>query len=347
MKQVKLNNLQIADLCREVSLMIHAGVSLGDGLALLAEESPSGAKELLTELASLVDTGETLTEAMTSTGRFPLYVTAMTAAAEQTGHLEETLHALSVYYEERDRLDRQVKATLMYPSLLSMLMLMVIVVLLTKVLPMFETAYASLGTTLTGMAGGLLLLGKFLNSVMPVLCILLGLVVLFLMAFGTSAAVRDRVLALWNRSFGDRGTARKINDSRFAQALALGMRSGLPADLAVEQAAALLKDVPSAMQRTQACVEDVQCGMDLAESLRKCGLLPATACRLLALGLKGGNGDTVMEEISRRLAEEAQEELERKVSRIEPVMVLTTALLVGMILLVVMLPLMDIMSVIG
>ncbi|MBR6500552.1 MAG: type II secretion system F family protein, partial [Firmicutes bacterium] len=274
MKQVKLNNLQIADLCREVSLMIHAGVSLGDGLALLAEESPSGAKELLTELASLVDTGETLTEAMTSTGRFPLYVTAMTAAAEQTGHLEETLHSLSVYYEERDRLDRQVRATLMYPSLLSMLMLMVIVVLLTKVLPMFETAYASLGTTLTGMAGGLLLLGKFLNSVMPVLCILLGLVVLFLMAFGTSAAVRDRVLALWNRSFGDRGTARKINDSRFAQALALGMRSGLPADLAVEQAAALLKDVPSAMQRTQACVEDVQCGMDLAESLRKCGLLP-------------------------------------------------------------------------
>ncbi|MBR6501384.1 MAG: type II secretion system F family protein, partial [Firmicutes bacterium] len=121
----------------------------------------------------------------------------------------------------------------------------------------------------------------------------------------------------------------------------------LPADLAVEQAAALLRDVPSAMQRTQACVEDVQCGMDLAESLRKCGLLPATACRLLALGLKGGNGDTVMEEISRRLAEEAQEELERKVSRIEPVMVLTTALLVGMILLVVMLPLMDIMSVIG
>ena len=37
MKQVKLNNLQIADLCREISLMIHAGVSLGDGLALLAE----------------------------------------------------------------------------------------------------------------------------------------------------------------------------------------------------------------------------------------------------------------------------------------------------------------------
>jgi predicted nucleic acid-binding Zn ribbon protein len=48
-----------------------------------------------------------------------------------------------------------------------------------------------------------------------------------------------------------------------------------------------------------------------------------------------------------KCTEEAQEELERKVSRIEPVMVLTTALLVGMILLVVMLPLMDIMSVIG
>jgi len=347
MKQEKLNNLQIADLCREISLMIHAGVSLGDGLSLLAEESPAEVKPLLAELGTQVDSGTTLAKALSESGRFPLYVTAMVDMAETTGRLEETLVSLSDYYEDRERLDRQVRNTLMYPSILSLLMLAVILVLLTKVLPMFEAAYASLGTTLTGMAGGLLLLGQFLNSIMPVICAILGVAVVLVTAFAVSGTVRERAIGLWHRFRGDRGTARRINDSRFSQALALGLRSGLPVEQAVEQAAELLKEVPEAQKRSQQCVEQIRSGADLAETLRSCGMLPASACRLLALGMKGGNGDAAMEEIARRLAEEAQEELERKVARIEPAMVLTTALLVGVILLVVMLPLMDIMSVIG
>ncbi|MBO5667246.1 MAG: type II secretion system F family protein [Firmicutes bacterium] len=347
MKQEKLNNLQIADLCREISLMIHAGVGLGDGLSLLAEDSPSDTKKLLRDLASQVDGGMTLAAALTAVGRFPLYVTAMVEVAETTGHLEETLLSLSNYYEERDHMDRQVRNTLMYPSILSLLMMIIIVVLLTKVLPMFETAYASLGASLTGLAGGLLLLGQILNSILPLLCVLLGVAAVALMAFLSSGAVRDRALGVWYRFRGDRGVVRKIHDSRFAQALALGLRCGLPVEQAVEQAAELLKEVPAAWEKGQVCAEEVRSGADLAETLRKGQLLPASACRRLALGMKGGNGDAVMEEISRRLAEEAQEDLERKVGRIEPAMVLTTALLVGMILLVVMLPLMDIMSVIG
>ena len=347
LKQEKPNNLQIADLCREISLMIHAGVSLGDGLSLLTEESPSDLKPLLDELVVQVDGGSTLAAALSSTGRFPLYVTGMVDVAETTGRLEETLASLATYYEERDRMERQLKHTLLYPSILSLLMLAVIVVLLTKVLPMFETAYASLGATLTGMAGGLLMLGQFLNSIMPAICVLLGIVVLFLLAFLFRKEARDGALGIWYRFRGDKGTARKINDSRFSQALALGLRSGLPVEEAVERASDLVKDVPAAWERSRKCAEAVREGADLAETLRKYEVLPASACRLLALGMKGGSGDAAMEEISRRLAEEAQEELERKVARIEPAMVLTTALLVGVILLVVMLPLMDIMAVIG
>ena len=54
-----------------------------------------------------------------------------------------------------------------------------------------------------------------------------------------------------------------------------------------------------------------------------------------------------MEEIARRLSEEADLALERKVAKVEPALVLGTSLLVGAILLSVMLPLMDIMTAIG
>ena len=85
----------------------------------------------------------------------------------------------------------------------------------------------------------------------------------------------------------------------------------------------------------------------LADALRDTGTLPAASCRLLALGLRSGSGDTVMEEIARRLSEEADEALERRVAQVEPALVLVTSLLVGAILLAVMLPLMHIMTAIG
>ena len=347
MKQQLFSNLEIADFCQETALMIHAGVSLGDGMALLAEEGSDDRGATMRELGRRIDEGATLTEAMRESGRFPAYVIGLVDVGESTGRLEETLNSLSRYYEDREMMDRQIRNALMYPSILTILMWVVIVVLLSRVLPMFEAAYEALGSNMTGMAGGLLLLGQWINRAMPVLCILLALVVGGMILFAVSDRFKNKVLGQWNRSCGDRGVSRKINDSRFAQALAMGMRSGLPTEEAVRQAAALLEEVPEAYRRCEACVEKLTYGEDLADILQEHQVLPPSACRLLSLGMKGGNGDTAMEEIARRLAEEANQELERKVGRIEPAMVLTTSLLVGVILLSVMLPLMNIMSVIG
>ena len=68
---------------------------------------------------------------------------------------------------------------------------------------------------------------------------------------------------------------------------------------------------------------------------------------MLAVGLRQGNADQVMADIANRLMEQADEAMENAASKIEPAMVLTASILVGMILLAVMLPLMNIMTVIG
>lgn len=68
---------------------------------------------------------------------------------------------------------------------------------------------------------------------------------------------------------------------------------------------------------------------------------------MLALGLRSGSGDRVMEDIARRLGQAGEDALEDRVSRVEPALVGVTSVLVGVILLSVMLPLMHIMSAIG
>ena len=227
------------------------------------------------------------------------------------------------------------------------LMLVVIVVLLAKVLPVFNDVYASLGGRLTGVAGGLLAMGRVLDAGMPVLCALLGVVVLFMAAFSMGGAFREKVLGWWQKRNGDRGLSRQMHTARLAHALAMGLRSGLPLEEALMLAGDLQGDVPAAKARCEDCVERLERGEDLAASLKESGVLPAAACRLLSLGQKSGSSDTVMEEVARRLGEESEAALDAKVSKVEPTLVLVTSLLVGLILLAVMLPLMHIMTAIG
>ena len=348
MKGKQATYLEIASLCRELALLLHAGVRAGDGLALLAEEEPEAQRrKQLEEMARQVDDGASLGEALAGQGLFPAYVTGLVTVGERSGRTEEALNALSVYYEQRDQLDRQVRSALLYPSVLLVLMLVVIVVLLAKVLPVFDQVYASLGGELTGVAGGLLTLGRALDAAMPVLCAVLGVVVIFLAVFSLSGGFRERLLAFWQRRFGDRGVSRRLNDARFAQAMAMGLQSGLPMEETLELAAGLLSQTPAAAERCRSCKAQLQQGEELSGAMRESGVLPPAACRLLALGVRGGTADTVMEEIARRLAREGNDALSRKVAQVEPALVLVTSLLVGAILLSVMLPLMNIMAAIG
>jgi type IV pilus assembly protein PilC len=348
MREKHLTHGQISSLCMELSLLLHAGVGVGDGLSLLAQESSSREdKALLEQLADQIDGGTPLADALRACGRFPDYVSGLIEVGERSGRTEEALRALSQYYETRARLDQRTRSALLYPAVMLMLMLVVIVVLLSRVLPVFHDVYASLGGQMTGVAGGLLVLGQALDAVMPVLCVVLALAVLFLAVFAAGGSFRERVLGLWRKFWGDRGLSRKLNAARFAQAMAMSLRSGLPLEQALELSGHLQQDVPASQARCQDCLARLEQGEDLATALRQSGVLPATACRLLALGQRSGTGDTVMEEVARRLTEESELAVEAKVSRVEPTLVLVTSLLVGAILLSVMLPLMNIMAAIG
>ena len=348
MQPLELKNLQTADLCRELALLLHAGVGTGDGLFLLTEEEKNPRiHAMLEQMARTVDAGASLSQAFEEAGCFPGYITGLLRVGEKVGKIEETLTALALYYENKEQTERQIVSSLTYPAILLLLMLVVIVVLLSQVLPVFNEIYLSLGGQLTGLAGGLLMLGQFLDGAMPVLCALLALVLGFFAVFSLHRGMRKKIVGFWLKKWGDSGISRKMNNARFAQALSMGFSSGMPLEDAVEMAALLLKDTPGAQQRCVRCHQQLMEGAELITALSDNGLLSPSACRLLTLDMRSGNGDGIMEEISRRMQEEARLALESAVSKVEPALVLVTSGLVGVILLSVMLPLMNIMTAIG
>lgn len=334
---------EIAEVSLELSLLLHAGVGTGDALYLLGEDSPH--KKLLSAMADEVDGGAALASAMRSSAAFPTYACGLVEVGERTGRTEEALAALSRYYEDRVRMDRRVRSALLYPAVMLALMLVVIGVLLVKVLPIFDDVYASLGTRLTGVAAGLLTVGRWLEGALPVFWAVLAALVLIGFLFTAVGPLRRSLVSFWQLGHGDRGVSRKLNNARLAQAMAMGMASGLPLEEALGLSAGLVEG--GARRRCEDCRKRLDNGEALSAALKASGLLPASQSRLLELGQRGGAGDASMEKIARDLSEEGEAALDAAVSRVEPALVLLCSVLVGLILLSVMLPLMHIMSAIG
>lgn len=347
-KQLKPTNEEIGALCAALANLYHAGIGAGDALALLAEDEPAGGYgELLDSMARKADDGVPLAQILRETECFPVYVCGLVEVGERVGKTEEALHALSRYYEARARMDRSQKEALLYPAVLLAVLLVVVVVLLVWVLPVFNDVYAQLGSRLTGVAGGLLALGKALRKIMPVLCVLLGLALVFAVLVAAVPGLRETLLARWRKARGDKGVFRQVNTARFAQALSMGLSSGLTAHEAVELASGLSHGAQAFQVRCRDCLTRVDSGESLAGALRETGLLSKAECRLLEAGTRGGNAEAVMEQIALRLLEESEDALGARTGRIEPTLVVIMAVVVGIILLSVMLPLMHIMTTIG
>lgn len=346
-KQKTLSDQQTAFFCRSLSLQFHAGIALADGMYLLSEDESGETKALYRQMGSWMDQGAQLSQVLEDSGCIPEYVCGMVKIGQQTGKLEQTLRSLAAFYEQRHRTRRQIKNALAYPSMVFVLMLVVVAVLLIKVMPVFDGVYASLGSRLTGVAAGLLYLGRLLEGTLPALLGALTVVLMLVLLYSKWLPFRERIDGWYQKYLGDRGIARQFNNARFAQAVAMGLSSGLPLEEAMELAENLLKEIPGAGSRCRICARHLEEGAALPEAMGAAQLLPPAESRMLAVGLRGGNGDRVMEEIAQRLSQQAEEALEDRVSGIEPAMVLAASLLVGVILLSVMLPLMNIMSTIG
>lgn len=344
-KTKQLTEAYLSALFLELSLILRAGMPLGSGLALLREDDDDAASRvLLSALLEQTDKGESLSAAMEHTGAFPEHALRMVALAERTGRLEQTLVSLSDYYENRRQLRRNVYQTLMYPALLLLVFLAVVTVLVTKVLPIFENVFRQLGAQLSAPAQAMLTLGRRLSDASVGLGIAAGCILVLLLAFLLIRPLRRRTWVLLYSRFGGTGVWGSVLRSRFAGALATAIASGLDARESVDAAA---KQVQGALRLDRA-VENCRHALEQGESLHKAladaGLFGARDSRMIAMGFQTGSIDQVMAEIAQRTQRQANERLESIIAAVEPTVVVLTALVAGVILLSVMLPLMGVMS---
>ncbi len=341
MEKTRFTKEELSAFCLSLGHLLRAGLAAGDALAVLAKDGEAR-QPLLQAVAARLDEGQPLSDSLAAEG-FPSYICAMTAAGEQTGRTEEALFALADYYENRSRLENQLRSALLQPLLLLGLLAVVMVVLLGWILPVFDDVYRQLGTSLTGVAGLLLTVGRAIRAGAPVLLPLLGLAALGLGWLFCTERGRDRLLAFAAR----RGWFAHADAARLTQVLTMALNSGMDGEQAMGLALPLAEEGSVFRKQCETCLARLRGADPLPRALEQSGLLPAADCRLLEAGFRGGCADTVMVRVAGQVQERSEAAIRRRLERLEPTLVVAAALLIGLVLLSVLLPLTAVMAAIG
>ncbi len=347
-KKIKLESSELAWLCEQIALIQKSGIPLPEGIDLLAESADlPRLKAVLEQLSGEMEKMVPLSEAMTTLDSFPAYLVKMATVGEISGNLDAVMSSLSDFYARDAELKKKIRSALVYPVVLLLMMLGVIVLLVVRVLPVFSEIIESFGGSMPAFSQGLLSFGQFIayNAfwLVPLLIVVIIALVLWLQRSTPGRRLVDRArlkLPIVGPLF------QRIYTSRFSVSLSYMLRSGIDMDTAMSMTEAVM-DNALVSEKIAECRRKIRKGTDTFVALQETALFPKLFVRMMSLGNRTGEMDTVMAKIARAYESEVDNRLTRLTGIVEPLLVVILSLIVGAILLTVMLPLVEIMSSIG
>ena len=343
-----LSNRELSMFCDQIAMILNAGISPMEGVTIMLEDALSTeGKEILAVILEHCNQGESFHASVSASGVFPKYALDMIEIGEQSGKLEEVMHALAFHYNREESIAQGIKNAVTYPFLIVGMMMIVSLVLIIKVLPIFNQVFIQLGSEMTGFSKGLLNMGTTISNYSIVFVAIFVLILAGYIFFARTKPGKAAFASFCTKFFATRNFYEKIASGRFASGMALTMSAGLDTDQSLDMVQRLV-DNRSMAQKIEKCRELIkEEGYTFAEALVTTNIFTSMYARMLTIGYKTGSIDKVLEKIANAYEDEVDNRISSIITVLEPTLVIILSVVVCLILLSVMLPLMGIMSSIG
>jgi type IV pilus assembly protein PilC len=327
---------------RLFATMIDAGLPLVQCLDILAsQQSNPHFASVLKDIKSSVEGGATFSEALKRHPKvFDELFVNLTHAGEVGGILDSILHRLSVYMEKRQKLIRQVRGALVYPSIVIVIAGGVMTVLLTFVIPAFESMFKDFGGGKEAMPKITQIVIDFSHLFITALPFVVVFAVLGFFGFGyVYRTPRGKLffhkLVLRLPIMGN--VLRKIAVARFTRTLGTLLQSGVPILDSLEICAKTSGNVVlenGIMAVRQAISE----GKNMAEPLTQTQIFPDMVVQMIAVGEQTGALDQMLNKIADFYEEETDVAVAAMTSALEPILMVGVGGMVGIVLVSMYLP---------
>jgi general secretion pathway protein F len=335
----------VANATRQLATLLSSGLPLMESLNVLVDqEENQPLKRALAALRDSVRGGSSFTDALkTNTKVFSQLYGNMVAAGEASGTLEITLDRLADFLEEQVRFRGRLAAALAYPALMTVIGIGVLFFLFSFVLPRVVGMFEDMRQQLPFITLALLAVVHVLSRFWWLILIALGGAGWYLKQHFSTPAGREKMDG-WLLRMPLFGTLiRMIAVSRFTRTLGTLLQSGVPTLTALEIVQNVIGNTVLA-EAVRKARENVREGESIAEPLRRSGLFPPVVVQMVSVGEKSGELEKMLLKVSDSFDRTVESRMAALMSLVEPAIILLMGLVVGLIVIAILLPIMQMSS---
>ena len=335
---------------RQLATLVDAGLPLLRGMRVLEkQERNKNLKQIISEVAVSVEGGSTFSEGLAQHPKVfnRLYVN-MVKAGELGGVLEVVLNRLAQFQEKAQKIKGKVIAAMFYPIAVVVVAVAVIGILMVFVIPKFKEVFEGLldGEQLPAFTRLVLGISDAIrHNILALLGVFTVIVIIFMMfkktKFGRRAFDKFKLKV---PAVGP--VISKLAIARFTRTLGTLVSSGVP----ILQALQIVKETAGNVIIANAIAEvheSVKQGETITAPLEGSGVFPPMVISMVDVGEQTGALPEMLLKIADNYDEEVDNAVAAMTSLLEPVMIVTLAVVVGSIVIAMFLPLIRLIEGVG
>ncbi|EPX3985039.1 type II secretion system F family protein [Vibrio cholerae] len=345
----RVKSKDITILTRQLATMLTTGVPIVQALKLVGDNHRKAEmKSILAQITKSVEAGTPLSKAMrTASAHFDTLYVDLVETGEMSGNLPEVFERLATYREKSEQLRAKVIKALIYPSMVVLVALGVSYLMLTMVIPEFESMFKGFGAELPWFTQQVLKLSHWVQAYS-------------LWAFIAIAAAIFGLKALRKNSFQIRlKTSRlglkfpiignvlaKASIAKFSRTLATSFAAGIPILASLKTTAKTSGNVhfETAINEVH---RDTAAGMPMYIAMRNTEAFPEMVLQMVMIGEESGQLDDMLNKVATIYEFEVDNTVDNLGKILEPLIIVFLGTVVGGLVVAMYLPIFNLMSVLG
>lgn len=327
----------------QLSTFLKSGITLVESIKILSKQcKKKGQQNIYKSLIYELTMGENFSEALQKQGNiFPRLLINMIKTSELTGDLPETLDDMADYYREIEKTRKQMMSALTYPLVVLVFAIAVLVYIMVLVVPQFVDIYGSLGTTLPPITIAILNVSNFLKKNLLMLGIgLLVFIIIFVILFKTIKVFKTVVQTIL-MNIPIIGKIIIYNEiTMFTKTFASLLNHNVYITDCMEVLSKITNNEVYKMLIFDT-ITNLARGEAISNSFKNHWAFPVIAYEMILTGEKTGQLGPMMDKVANYYQEQHKNAVNQIKAFIEPVMIIILAVIVGVVLLSVVLPMFD------
>jgi type IV pilus assembly protein PilC len=345
MQKVKIKDIAI--FCRQFSVIVNAGITIMKGLEIVQAQTESKKlRKVLGEVFDDVQKGKSLSEAMKKQKDFPDMLSNMVTVGESSGTLDSIMERMATFYDKENKLNQKIKSALTYPMAISIFAVGVVILLITKVIPVFVGMLSASNVALPLPTKILLNISKSLTTKWYVYIGAIALLTFIIRSYVSSKNGKNTIarIKMTLPVFGK--IYRKIVTARFARTFGTLMGSGIPLINSIEICSdivgnVIIKDILDSTK------DEIKKGLSIGETLETRQIFPPMLTQMIKIGEESGTLDSILEKTAEFYDDEVDTATTQLTALIEPVIIVLLAVVVGFIIISIILPMFSMYDAVG